>query len=119
MIYTAVTDKDDVRIIRLLVDNIMFHNYEQIFNKIKGSISDDISFIVLDMEKVAFMDSLSIGMLVPLLLYARRLDGDLVVVNAQDNIRKLFEILRLDKIIRLYGNVDEAVASFGTVEEIE
>lgn len=112
MIYTTVKESGNVRIIKLLVDSIMFNNYDTVFDRIKISISDDYCDIVLDMERVAFMDSLSIGMLVPLLLYAKRMGGGLAVANLQPEIRKLFEILRLDKIIPVYDDVKSAAAGF-------
>lgn len=107
-----VVDKNDVRIIRLLIDSVVFSNYDQVFKSIKNAISDDDSRIVLDMEKVEFMDSLSIGMLVPLLLYARRMGGDLVVTQLNGHIRELFSVLRLDRILQVYETVEEAVAGF-------
>jgi anti-sigma B factor antagonist len=112
MIYTTVKEKGDVRIVKLLVENILFNNHEEIFNKIKTSISEEFCFIVLDAERVEFMDSLSIGMLVPLLLYSKRMGGGLAVASPRKNIRELFEILRLDKIIPVFDDVDAAVASF-------
>ena len=101
---------DDVRIIRLLVDAIMFENYEEIFNRIKVAINEDYNRIVLDLEKVTFMDSISLGMLVPLLLYTRRMEGEMAVASLKPNIRDLFETLRLDKIISVYADTDDAVA---------
>jgi len=112
MIYTIVNDHDDVRVITLLVDVIQFNNYEEIFNRIKTFISDEAFQIVLDMEKVQFMDSIALGMLVPLLLYAKRLGGSLKIAKLNPNIHKLFHVLQLDKIISIYDTVEDAVKSF-------
>ncbi|MEW6201635.1 MAG: STAS domain-containing protein [bacterium] len=112
MIYTIVNDHGDVRVISLLADVIQFNNYEEIFGKVKNHISDEAYQIVLDMEKVQFMDSLSLGMLVPLLLYAKRLGGSLRIAQLNPNIYKLLNTLQLDKIISIYDSVDEAVKSF-------
>lgn len=109
MIYTTVKEKQDVRIIKLLADSIMFNNYEEIFNKIKLNITDDYNRIVLDMERVTFMDSLSLGMLVPLLLYTRRMGGNLAVIRLDERIRDLFRVLNLDRIIKVYENEEQAV----------
>ena len=111
MIYTTVKEKQNIRIVKLLADTIMFDNYEEIFNKIKQNITEDYNFIVLDMGRVTFMDSLSLGMLVPLLLYTRRMGGNMAVVNLDENIRKLFRMLNLDRIIQVFGGEDEAVAA--------
>lgn len=112
MIYTTVNDYDDVRVVRLLVEEIMFNNYEEILGKVKSTISDEYNMIVLDMEKVSFMDSLSLGMLVPLLLYTKRLGGAMKIARPNASIRKLFSILQIDKILDVYDTVEEAVESF-------
>ena len=49
-------------------------------------------------------------MLVPLLLYTRRMEGEMAVASLKPNIRDLFETLRLDKIISVYADTDDAVA---------
>lgn len=112
MIYTLVTDHDEVRVVRFLTDVIQFNNYEAVFNKVKGAISDDYNLIVLDMELVKFMDSLSLGMLVPLLLYAKRLGGALKIARPNDTIKKLFKLLQIDKIVEIFDTVEEAIGSF-------
>ena len=112
MIYTSIDDYDDVRVVKLLVDEIMFNNYEEILGKVKSAISDEYNMIVLDMEKVSFMDSLSLGMLVPLLLYTKRLGGAMKIARPNDTIKKLFGILQIDKILEVYDSVDGAVESF-------
>lgn len=117
MIYTTVTDKRGVRTIKLLVDQIVFHNYDEVFKKVKNAISEDDNLIVLDMEKVSFMDSISMGMMVPLLLYTRRVGGDLVVANLCDNIKSLFAMLRLDRIIQIKNTVAEAAEILAAMEE--
>lgn len=111
MIYTTVKEKQCIRIVKLLSDSIMFDNYEEIFNKIKQNITEDYNFIILDMERVTFMDSLSLGMLVPLLLYTRRMGGNMAVINLDENIRNLFRMLNLDSIIRVFKDEDSAVAA--------
>ena len=109
MIYTAVKDIEEIRVITVLVDVIQFTNYEEVFNKVKTSINEMNCFIVLDLSKVKFMDSLSLGMLVPLLLYARRLGGDLAVMAPDPKIRELFRVLRLDQVMDTCETREEAV----------
>ena len=117
MLYTVVKDIGNVRVVQVLVENIMFDNYEQVFNRIKLAISQDDNWIVLDLARVAFMDSLNLGMLVPLLLYARRFGGALAIINPKPIIHQLFTTLSLDKIIPVYDNVEEAAAAFKTLAE--
>jgi anti-anti-sigma factor len=112
MIYTLIKDYDDVRIITILVEVIQFSNYEEVFAKVKAMISDINTEIVLDLSKVKFMDSISLGMLVSLLLYTRRLGGDLAIVVEDEKLREMFRILQLNKILTMCRTTDEAVGKF-------
>ncbi len=109
MLYTLVKDYDEVRVIAILVDVIQFSNYEDVFGKVKNAISDFNNIVVLDLSRVKFMDSISLGMLVPLLLYTRRLGGDMAIVAKDERLRELFEILQLSKILSIFGSVEDAV----------
>lgn len=110
MMYTLVKDLDEIRVITVLVEVVQFSNYEDVFARIKSAISDFTNLIVLDLSRVKFMDSLSLGMLVPLLLYTRRLGGDMAIATGNEKIVELFNILQLDKVLRIFNNVGEAAA---------
>jgi anti-sigma B factor antagonist len=112
MLYTNVQDMEDVRVVQVLADMVQFNNYEDIFNRVRAQISDAANQVVLDLSRVTFMDSISIGMLVPVILYARRLGGDLKVAGLTPMIKNLFKMLRMDRVIEVYPDVPSAVASF-------
>jgi len=110
MLYTLVRDMDGVRVVAVLVEVVQFSNYEEVFAKVRSAISDFTNMIVLDLTMVRFMDSLSLGMLVPLLLYTRRLGGDMVVVARNEKVVELFSVLRLDRVLRVFDTVEQATA---------
>ncbi|MFA6451045.1 MAG: STAS domain-containing protein [bacterium] len=112
MIYTLIKDHGEVRIVTILIEIIQFSNYEDVFTKVKAAISDFNCMIVLDLSKVKFMDSISLGMLVPLLLYTRRLGGDMVLVVKDEKLKQMFNVLQLGKILRISDTVEEAVGRF-------
>lgn len=57
--------------------------------------------IVLDMQKLNYIDSSGLGTLVSVLMAARREQGDLAVSNVPPRIRDLLHVCRLDTIIQL------------------
>src|SRR5881397_4268764 len=65
--------------------------------------------IVIDMEKVDFLDSTGLGVLVEGLKRVRTRGGDLSLVVTQDKIVKIFEITGLNKAFSLYASLDEAL----------
>jgi anti-anti-sigma factor len=117
MIYTLVKDVEETRVVTVLVEVIQFTNYEETFSKVRSSFSDYNCNICLDLSRVKFMDSLALGMLAPLLLFARRLGGDMVVVIKDPKISDLFAALHLNKVMKVFSSVDGAVAWFREKEE--
>jgi anti-sigma B factor antagonist len=67
--------------------------------------------IVVDMEKVDFLDSTGLGVLVGGLKRVRLKEGSLAIVANQDKILKIFDITGLNKIFSIYPSVDEAAGA--------
>jgi anti-sigma B factor antagonist len=67
--------------------------------------------LVVDLEKVTFMDSTGLGVLVGRLKLVRGQNGSLRIVSNQDRILKVFKITGLDKVFHIYPTVEEATAS--------
>jgi len=67
--------------------------------------------IVVDLEKVEFLDSTGLGVLVGALKRVRTHDGELALVCTESRILKVFEITGLTKVFPMHRSVDEAVAA--------
>ena len=67
--------------------------------------------LVVDLEKVGFMDSTGLRVLVGRLKLVRGQNGTLRIVSAQERILKVFKITGLDKVFHIYPSVDEGVAA--------
>jgi anti-sigma B factor antagonist len=67
--------------------------------------------IVVDMDKVDFLDSTGLGVLVGGLKRVKSNDGDLKLVITQDRIMKIFDITGLSKVFPIHGSLDEALSS--------
>jgi anti-sigma B factor antagonist len=74
-------------------------------------IAQDATNIVVDMEKVDFLDSTGLGVLVGGLKRVKAKAGSLKLVVTQDKISKIFEITGLTKVFPIFSTVDEAVAT--------
>jgi anti-sigma B factor antagonist len=66
---------------------------------------------VVDMEKVDFLDSTGLGVLVGGLKRVRVKDGSLSIVTTQDKILKIFDITGLNRVFAIHPSVDAAVAA--------
>jgi anti-sigma B factor antagonist len=66
--------------------------------------------LVVNMEKVEFLDSTGLGGLVGGLKRVRAHDGSLDLVCTQERILKIFRITGLTKVFGIHDTVDEAIA---------
>src|ERR1022692_982946 len=74
-------------------------------------VSDGHYQLVVNMEKVEFLDSTGLGVLVGGLKRVRALDGSLDLVCTQERILKIFRITGLTKVFGIHDTVDEAIAN--------
>ena len=88
-IYTAP------RLRELLIDLVSKNNYQ----------------LIVNLDKVAFLDSTGLGVLVGGLKRVRAHDGWLDLVCTQERILKIFKITGLTKVFGIYQTVDQAIAA--------
>ena len=79
---------------------------QAIIDLVDGGATD----IVVDMEKVDFLDSTGLGVLVGGLKRVRMKEGSLAIVTSQDKILKIFDITGLNKVFPIHASVEEAAA---------
>ncbi len=88
-IYTAP------RLRELLIDLVSKGNYQ----------------IVVNLEKVGFLDSTGLGVLVGGLKRVRAHDGSLDLACTQERILKIFRITGLTQVFGIHQTVDQAIAA--------
>ncbi len=67
--------------------------------------------LVVDLEKVEFLDSTGLGVLVGGLKRVRGHDGSLQLVCTQERLLKIFRITGLSKVFAIHGSQTEALAA--------
>lgn len=69
-----------------------------------------IRFVVVDLAAVTFLDSAGMAMLVSLLKRTRAAEGDVRLVEpADESVRHILRLTRLDLVFNLKGTVDAAL----------
>lgn len=63
--------------------------------------------LVVDVEKVQFLDSTGLGVLVGALKRVRSDGGSLDIVCTHSRLLKIFEITGLDKVFGLHSSIDD------------
>lgn len=67
--------------------------------------------VILNMQKVKYIDSSFLGALVAVLRHLISVKQDIVLVSVRKDIADLFALVRLDKVFKIYGSFDEAIAN--------
>lgn len=88
------------------------HSSEAIRIKIDNKIDElGIMNLIIDFSDVNFMDSSGIGVIIGRYRRIAEFGGKLLIVNLKPQIRKVFELGGLFKIVKEYKNIDEAAAN--------
>src|SRR2546427_7647961 len=80
---------------------------QALIDLVEGGATD----IVVDMERVDFLDSTGLGVLVGGLKRVKDREGSMKLVANQDRILKIFDITGLSKVFPMFGSLDEALGS--------
>jgi anti-sigma B factor antagonist len=104
--------KDDVSILFLNGKLSMGHGDVDLHKAIQDLLLDHKLKIVLNMRKLAYVDSTGIGVLVSKFTSTAQRDGRLVICEPNDKVMGLLQMTQLDKVINIYASEEEALASF-------
>jgi anti-sigma B factor antagonist len=83
----------------------MFHG------RVRENINNNIRAFVIDLQKVDWVNSVGLGILIGALTTVKNADGHLVLANI-DNIRSLLSLTRLITVFDHFDSREEAIASF-------
>lgn len=105
-------EKIDDKLLVNLIGELDHHSAEEVRVKIDDRIDrDNIRKVILDFSGVTFMDSSGIGVVIGRYKKMQNRNGKLCVIEINKTVNKVFEISGMYKIIDVYRNIDEAVAS--------
>ncbi|OQY10444.1 MAG: hypothetical protein B6I28_01025 [Fusobacteriia bacterium 4572_132] len=68
--------------------------------------------MLINLDKVTYMDSSGLGVLVAILKKIRKEQGNLKLLKLTENVKKIFEITRLTKFFEIFEEEEEAIKSF-------
>ena len=86
---------------------------DQVRQRLTGLVDVGHPRLVLDLGAVAYIDSSGLGALVAAMKHARAAGGDLKVCRMDQDLRTIFEMTRLNKVMAIHGTREEALAAWG------
>ena len=92
--------------------NIAFEKVGEVKNYVKPLLADDsISAILINFQKVEFIDSSGIGLIVSIFKTLQQRQAKLILSDLSKKNSEIFNMTRLDKIISIYSTEAEALTS--------
>jgi anti-sigma B factor antagonist len=65
--------------------------------------------VIVDLGRCEFMDSSGLGAIIGGLKVARQASGDLRIARLTPQVRTVLELTNLDRVLKPYGSVEEAL----------
>jgi len=104
-------EKNDI-IILDITGEIDLYNAPEIKDIINTLIEKQKYNVIINLEKVTYIDSSGIGALISSLSNLKKYQGGLKIINVFASVRKVFELTKLTSFFEIFDSEDEAVASF-------
>ena len=101
-----------------IVDQNVFVNIEgevdlysspKVRTKIFDLVKKKVPVILINLEKVKYMDSSGVATLIEGLQQCNKYNGRFALFGLQDNVREVFELTRLDKIFEIHSDRESAL----------
>ena len=104
--------QENVFVIELSGELMGGSDSEKFRNVIDEAIMDETNNVVIDLERVHWMNSSGLGLLISALTSLRSSGGDLRLANLSERLRRPLTITKLDTIFKEFDSVQSAVQSF-------
>lgn len=104
--------KNENKLIVQLNGELDHHSAEEVRSKLDDFIEKEkLNFMIMDFSKVSFMDSSGIGVVIGRYKKLTQKKGRLAVINVEGNIKKVFELSGMFKIINSYDSLEQALSN--------
>lgn len=91
---------------------IDLYNAPEIKDIINQLIEDQKYNVIINLEKVTYIDSSGIGALISSLSNLKKYQGGLKIINVYASVRKVFELTKLTSFFEIFDSENEALESF-------
>jgi anti-sigma B factor antagonist len=92
---------------------IDLYNAPEIKETIKNQMEQGKNQIIINLDKVSYIDSSGIGVLISSLSNLKKAGGGLKIIHVYASVRKVFELTKLTSFFDIYDSEQEALAAFG------
>ena len=98
---------------RLLFRDIDLHVSSAVSESFNAMIKKKPERIVIDLSRVTYIDSAGIAVLILAMQEVEAYGGKFFLSGLQETLRLIFETSRLERVFRIFPDVDAALAASG------
>jgi len=96
---------------------IDLYNAPEIKDTINKLIEEKKYNVVINLDKVSYIDSSGIGALISSLSNLKKYQGGLKICNVSGSVRKVFELTKLTSFFEIYDSEQEAISAFKKIKK--
>ena len=101
----------DVAVAELREKSLDASNSES-FKKAMATTLETFQKVIIDLSRVEFIDSSGCGAILSCVRQLSDRKGELRICGVQKNVQRLFELVRMNRVVDIYSSKEEAVKSF-------
>lgn len=109
---SQVSERDNVVIISLSGKIMGGPEAGEINDLINNLIDKSKKRIIIDLEKVGWMNSSGLGILIGAITTLKNSGGKLIIVNVSERIENLLKITKLTSVFEIEQDIDSAIKCF-------
>lgn len=109
--YLNIEFNGDIPVITIISANLDAGNIEEFREEIVRIIEPHAN-AVIDLSKLGFMDSSGLGALLSCMRRLRARGGDLKLANMNNEVKTLFALVHMERIMDVFDSTDHAVSRF-------
>ena len=79
---------------------------------LREQLSKNVSKVVIDLEELEWLNSSGLGLLVEAAIKMRQAAGDIKLARANERVKNIFAITKLEQMFEIFSTVDDAIAAF-------
>lgn len=105
----SITKEVEYSLIKLSGQFIGGEETDTLKNEISKLIDEDVKKIIIDLEKVTYLNSLSLGVLISSHAKINRKNGKLILCNIKGALEGIFTITKLYLVLHIVKSLEQAL----------
>ncbi|MEI8207885.1 MAG: STAS domain-containing protein [Methylococcales bacterium] len=105
--------ESEARVVRPLENRLDSYVADEFKVHMKNIVQNGHMKIVIDLSDIDFIDSSGLGAIIATMI-ALRPEGQLMVCSAKDSVLALFRLTRMDRVIPMKSDVNEALQTMSS-----